>query len=143
MSLACLPLLACLEAVVCLVEGDCLSHSACCLLHEAAACCLSSQRSPMQIMLPKLPYQLSLCGNLLGMHRFCLMHPARSSQLRMTVYCKQHCSLFSVIHHHLSMPISIADPVGQTCTTNAQSYSPVYAGSPQNVYGGNAGLQGA
>lgn len=68
-------------------------------------------------------YQLSMCGSLLGMHRFCLMHPARSSQLHMTVYCKQHCGLLPVIYHHLSIPISIAGPVDQTRTCSVQHYS--------------------
>lgn len=77
------------------------------------------------------------------MHRLCLMHPARSSQLHTTVYCKQHCGLFPVIYHHLSIPISIAGPVGQIRTYNVQYYSFVYAGGPQIVCGGNAGLQGA
>ncbi len=54
MSISCLLLLACMETVVCLVDADCLCLSACCLLHEAAACRLLSQKSPMQVMLPKL-----------------------------------------------------------------------------------------
>ncbi len=61
----------------------------------------------------------------------------------MTVYCKQHCGLLPVISHHLSIPISIAGPVGQTRTYNVQYYSFVYAGGPHIVGGGNAGLQGA